>query len=56
MNNTFTVTIGNKNETELNELTRLIKLHDLWCRQYHNAVTSIFGSTVKLMIGHRVSL
>lgn len=42
MNNTFTVTTGNKNETELKELTRLIALHDMWCRQYHNAVTSIF--------------
>lgn len=40
--NTFTVTTGNKNETELAELTRLIKLHDMWCRQYHNVVTSIF--------------
>ena len=40
--NEFTVTAGNKNETELKELTRLIKLHDLWCRQYHNTVSSMF--------------
>lgn len=40
--NEFTVTAGNKNETELAELTRLIVLHDMWCRQYHNTVTSIF--------------
>lgn len=40
--NTFTVTTGNKKETELKEFTRLFALHDLWCRQYHNVVTSIF--------------
>lgn len=40
--NTFTVTTGNKKETKIKELTRLIKLHDLWCRQYYNVVTSIF--------------
>ena len=43
--NTFTVTTGNKNETELAELTRLIKLHDIWNRQYHNTVSSMFQST-----------
>lgn len=48
MNNTFTVTTGNKNETELKELTRLLKLHDLWCRQYHNTVTSIFEKHNKI--------
>ena len=40
--NEFTVTTGNKKETELKELTRLIALHDMWCRQYHNTVSSIF--------------
>ena len=40
--NTFTVTTGNKKETELKEFTRLFALHDLWCIQYHNVVTSIF--------------
>lgn len=46
--NTFTVTTGNKRETELKELTRLIKLHDMWCRQYHNAVTNIFEKHSKI--------
>lgn len=46
--NTFTVTTGNKKETELKELTRLIALHDMWCRQYHNAVTSIFEKHNKI--------
>ncbi len=46
--NTFTVTTGNKKETELAELTRLITLHDLWCRQYHNVVTSIFEKHSKI--------
>lgn len=38
----FTVTIGNKDTAELNRLTRTIKLHDMWNRQYHSAVTSMF--------------
>lgn len=46
--NTFTVTTGNKKETELAELTRLITLHDLWCRQCHNVVTSIFEKHSKI--------
>ena len=46
--NTFTVTAGNKKETELAEITRLIALHDMWCRQYHNAVTSVFDKHKKL--------
>lgn len=46
--NTFTVTTGNKKETELKEFTRLFALHDLWCRQYYNTVTSIFGKYRKI--------
>ena len=38
----FTVETGNKDTTELNRLTRTIKLHDIWNRQYHNTVSSIF--------------
>ena len=37
--NEFTVTTGNKNETELKELTKQIALYDILCRQYHNAIT-----------------
>ena len=40
--NKFTVTTGNKDTAELNRLTRTIKLHDMWNRQYHSAVTSMF--------------
>lgn len=46
--NTFTVTTGNKKETELKEFTRLFALHDMWCRQYYNTVTSIFGKYRKI--------
>lgn len=38
----FTVTTGNKDTAELNRLTRTIKLHDMWNRQYHNTVSSMF--------------
>lgn len=38
----FTVTIGNKDTAELNRLTRAIALHDIWNRQYHNTVSSMF--------------
>ena len=38
----FTVTTGNKDTSELNRLTRLIALHDIWNRQYHNTVSSLF--------------
>lgn len=38
----FTVTAGNKDTAELNRLTRVITLHDLWSRQYHNTVSSMF--------------
>lgn len=38
----FTVTTGNKDTAELNRLTRTIKLHDIWNRQYHNTVSSMF--------------
>lgn len=40
--NKFTVTTGNKDTAELNRLTRTIKLHDIWNRQYHNTVASMF--------------
>lgn len=40
--NKFTVTTGNKDTAELNRLTRTIKLHDIWNRQYHNIVSSMF--------------
>lgn len=46
--NSFTVTTGNKKETELKEFTRLFALHDMWCRQYYNTVTSIFGKYRKI--------
>mgnify|MGYP006875284948 FL=1 len=42
MSNKFTVTTGNKDTSELNRLTRLIALHDIWNRQYHNTVSSLF--------------
>lgn len=42
MSNKFTVTTGNKDTAELNRLTRIIKLHDMWNRQYHNTVSSMF--------------
>ena len=38
----FTVETGNKDSTELNRLTRVIALHDMWNRQYHNTVSSMF--------------
>lgn len=38
----FTVETGNKDTAELNRLTRTIKLHDMWNRQYHNTVSSMF--------------
>lgn len=38
----FTVTIGNKDTAELSRLTRAIALHDIWNRQYHNTVSSMF--------------
>lgn len=38
----FTVTTGNKDTAELNGLTRVIALHDIWNRQYHNTVSSMF--------------
>ncbi len=40
----FTVTTGNKDTAELNRLTRTIKLHDIWNRQYYNTVSSMFKS------------
>lgn len=40
--NKFTVTTGNKDTVELNRLTRAIALHDIWNRQYHNTVSSMF--------------
>lgn len=42
MSNKFTITIGNKDAAELNRLTRVIMLHDMWNRQYHSAVSSMF--------------
>lgn len=42
MSNKFTVTTGNKDTAELNRLTRVIALHDMWNRQYHNTVSSMF--------------
>ena len=38
----FTVTTGNKDTVELNRRTRAIALHDIWNRQYHNTVSSMF--------------
>jgi hypothetical protein len=38
----FTVETGNKDTVELNRLTRVIALRDMWNRQYHSAVTSMF--------------
>ena len=38
----FTVETGNKDTAELNRLTRVIMLHDMWNKQYHNTVNSIF--------------
>lgn len=38
----FTVTTGNKDTAELNRLTRVIALHDMWNKQYHNTVSSMF--------------
>lgn len=38
----FTVETENKNTTELNRLARMIALHDMWNRQYHNTVSSMF--------------
>lgn len=38
----FTVTTGNKDTAELNRHTRVIMLHDIWNRQYHHTVSSMF--------------
>ena len=38
----FTVETGNKDTAELNRLTRVIALYDMWNRQYHNTVSSMF--------------
>ena len=40
--NKFTVTTGNKDTAELERLTRVIALHDIWNRHYHNTVSSLF--------------
>lgn len=40
--NKFIVTAGNKDTAELKRLTRLIALHDIWNRQYHSIVSSMF--------------
>lgn len=40
--NKFIVETGNKDIAELNRLTRAIALHDIWHRQYHNTVSSMF--------------
>lgn len=40
--NKFTVTTGNKDTAELNRLTRVIALHDMWNKQYQNTVSSMF--------------
>ena len=40
--NKFIVETGNKDTAELSRLTRTIKLHDMWNRQYHNTVSSMF--------------
>lgn len=40
--NKFTVETGDKDTAELNRLTRVIALHDIWNRQYHNTVSSMF--------------
>lgn len=37
----FTVETGNKDTAELNRLTRVIDLHDMLNRQYHNTVSSM---------------
>ena len=42
MSNKFTVTAGNKDTAEPNRLTKVIALHDIWNRQYHNTVASMF--------------
>lgn len=38
----FTVEAGNKDTVELNRITRVIALHDMWNRQYHNTVSGMF--------------
>ena len=38
----FTVETGNKDTVELNRLTRVIALHDMWNRQYYSTVSSMF--------------
>lgn len=38
----FTVEAGNKDTAELNRITRVIALHDMWNRQYHNTVSGMF--------------
>lgn len=38
----FTVEAGNKDTVELNRLSRVIALHDMWNRQYHNSVSGMF--------------
>lgn len=38
----FTVITGNKDTAEINRLTKVIALHDMWNRQYHNTVSSMF--------------
>lgn len=40
--NKFTVTTGNKDTAELERLTRVIALHDIWNRHYHKTVSSLF--------------
>ena len=37
----FTVERGNKNTAESKRFTRVIMLHDIWNRQYHNTVSNI---------------
>ena len=40
--NKFIVETGNKDTAELKRLARVIMLHDMWNKQYHNIVSSIF--------------
>ncbi len=38
----YTITTGNKDTAELHRVIRAIMLHDMWNRQYHNTVSSMF--------------
>ena len=45
----YTITTGNKDTAKLHRVIRAIMLHDMWNRQYHNTVSSMFQKHKSIM-------